>query len=631
MSPPASAPPDPSAARARAAPVFDSAALLRDASTRPGVYLMRNQAGEVLYVGKARNLRLRLRSYFRSGEQQAPKVRALLARVQSVDLLLSASEAEALVLESELIKRHRPRYNHLFRDDKSYPYIHQTTGHDFPRLCFHRGARSGPGRYFGPYPDTGAVRSTLRLAQKLFKIRDCSDSMFQNRSRPCLQYQIDRCSAPCVKLVNRIDYAANLRRATLFLQGRNEQVIEELTAPMRAAAGRLDYEAAARYRDLIARLRVVQERHQRSKPGRDADLAACRLEGGHACVMLSMVRNGVHLGSCSFFPRHLGMGGEEQVLSAFLAQHYLQGGGATQIPSEILVSHALPDRAALADALGKRLGCRVRIRRVPRGTGPEARLLQTTLENASYKLRLHRETRQHWEQRWAELAELPGLDKAPERIECFDISHTGGESTTASCVVFSAAGALPAFYRRYNIKGIAAGDDCAALRRAVRRRYRRGARESTVPPEFLLVDGGAHQLRVVRAALGELGYDTEMAGLAKGPGRKPELDSLWLGEPPRSLRLSPGAPLLLLLQRIRDEAHRFAVVGHRRQRAAASRSSILEQVEGIGRLRRQRLLQHFGGLRGVSSAGVRELTRVPGIHLRLARRIHELLHPDSEN
>ena len=626
--------PDPFQAHQDSVPIpLDSTALLRNASARAGVYLMRDEAGKVIYIGKANNLRKRLRSYFGAGRKHSPKIQALMARARSVELMLSASGAEALVLENNLIKRYQPRYNHLFRDDKSYPHLHLADNQDYPRLRFHRGPRSGDGRYFGPYPDTRAVRSTLRLAQKLFKIRDCKESMFRNRSRPCLQYQINRCSAPCVAFISRADYAADLRRAALFLEGRNEQVIEELTTPMQAAVSRLDYEEAARYRDLIAHLRVVQERHQLSEPGRDVDLAACQLEGGQACVTVFRVRNGVHLGCCAFFPRHLGVGDEEQVLSAFLAQHYLQGGqggqgGKNPIPREILVSHSLPDRANLARALGASLGQRVRIHRAR--SASDLRLLQAARENAIYKLQLRRDTRQDWEAHWAELKDLLALPGVPERIECFDISHTGGESTTAACVVFERSGPIHSAYRRYNVPGGSAGDDCAALRWAVSRRYqRRGDAEASAPPECILVDGGLLQVRAVRASLGERGALTRVVGLAKSPDRKPERDCLVLGEPPRKLPPSAGAPPLLL-QSIRDEAHRFAIIGHRRRRAGTRRVSVLEEIEGVGRVRRRRLLQHFGGLQGLSRAGIQELLHIPGIHLRLARRIHEVLHPDVQ-
>ncbi|MBA1145477.1 excinuclease ABC subunit UvrC [Ectothiorhodospiraceae bacterium WFHF3C12] len=586
----------------------------------PGVYRMVDQGGTVIYVGKARSLRRRVGSYFTRSDQ-GPKTRAMVAQVADVQVTLTHTEAEALILENNLIKDLRPRYNVLLRDDKSYPYIYVSTHQDFPRLGFYRGARTGPGRYFGPFPSASAVRDTLNHLQKIFPVRQCEDSFFQNRSRPCLQYQIKRCTAPCVGYVDREAYQRDVRHAVLFLEGESNRVIDELVERMERASENLQFEEAARLRDRIATLRRVQERQYVAGARGDLDVVAAVQEEDLACVQLFVFRNGQNLGNKTFFPRlPEGMSAQE-LLAEFLPRYYL----GRQIPGEILLSEAVEGRAVIAEALGEAAGHRVRISDSVRGE--RRRWVDMALDNARHALRARAADHATMERRYEALQDELGLNEIPERIECFDISHTRGEATVASCVVFNRQGAVKSDYRRFNIRDVDAGDDYAAMRQALERRFRRLKDGEGVMPDLLLIDGGKGQVAQARSVLDELQVDdVTVLGIAKGPERRPGEETLFLMDSDESAELEPHSPALHLLQQVRDEAHRFAITGHRQRRGKSRTRSSLEDIPGLGPKRRQALLRQFGGLQGVSRAGVEDLAQVHGISEALARRIYETFH-----
>lgn len=601
---------------------FDPQAFLRTVSTKPGVYRMLDAAGRVIYVGKAGNLKNRLSSYFR-GTVESAKTRALVSHVADVRITVTHTEAEALLLEHTLIKEHRPRYNVLLRDDKSYPYIYLSTQDEFPRLAFHRGSTQGPGRYFGPYPSAGAVRNTLYLLQKLFRVRQCTDSYFRNRSRPCLQYQIDRCTAPCVGLISAQEYAQDVEHARLFLEGREDEVVQALVARMDAAAAEQDYERAAAYRDRIQDIHKVRERQAVTGLRGDVDVVACRTEEGQSCIQLFLIREGRNLGNRSFFPKTPDGADERDVLYGFLTQHYLEN----TPPATILVSHQAPDQEVLQTVLRERAGRAVRLASNVRGE--RRRWLDMARANAADALASQLASRAGMHSRLASLADILGQEQPPARIECFDISHTAGEATVASCVVFTAEGPARNQYRRFNIHDVTAGDDYAAMRQALQRRYSRLLRENQALPDVVLIDGGKGQLAQGRAVMEELGIEPDQAllvGVAKGPERKPGRETLYIGDPLNEHTVAADTPGLHLLQQIRDEAHRFAITGHRGARGKARTRSSLEDIPGLGPKRRAQLLKHFGGIQGVRRAGVEELQQVPGISTHLARMIYDTTH-----
>ncbi len=608
---------------------FDAQSFLRTLTNDSGVYRLHDRFGRVLYVGKARSLRKRVASYFRPSEQLTPKTRALMSHTDSVEVTVTRTETEALLLENNLIKEHRPRYNIVLRDDKSFPYIHVTTEDIFPRLSFHRGPRRGPGRYFGPFASAGATRSTLSQLQKLFRIRQCEDSFFENRSRPCLQYQIERCTAPCVGLTDEAAYDEDVRHAIMFLEGKSEEMVEELVRRMESASHALEFELAARYRDQIANLRRVQARQYVSGAKGNVDVIATRAREGVAVVELFVIRNGQNLGSRTLRPAHAADVGEDELLRAFLPQHYLSRSGRERpIPDEILLSHIVPGLHVLEQAIAEQSGRKVRIRSNVRGE--RARWVEMAVNNAELALQQRIASRANLHDQFEALQELLGLDNPPARIECFDVSHTGGESMVASCVVFEPDGAKKSDYRRFNIKGVRAGDDYAALRDALERRYTRLKRENAVLPDLLLIDGGRGQLKQACDMLAELQISGIVAiGIAKGVTRKPGFEQIFV--PGRSAPLMPPSEsaALHLIQRVRDEAHRFALTGHRSRRLRTRRESVLEQIPGIGARRRQRLLSEFGGLQGVSRAGVEDLMRVRGISRDLALAICEAFRDAS--
>jgi excinuclease ABC subunit C len=617
---------DPQTATSAAAPAahatrFDAKVFVDSLPGRPGVYRMLDAHGEILYVGKARNLKNRVGSYFQASNVQ-PKVQALVAKTSNMEVTITNSETEALLLEYNLIKRHRPRFNVVLRDDKSFPYLHLETNHEFPRLNFYRGSRKEPGKYFGPYPSAGAVRDTLQQLQKLFRIRNCDDAYFANRSRPCLQYQIQRCTAPCVGLVSKEHYARDVSAAIKVLEGRNDEVGEDLGRRMEAAAGRLDFEEAAQLRDQLAKLKVIQAQQiVTAGADHDADVIAIAAAGGEYCVALMFVRAGRSLGSTTFFPK-APFAEKPEVLAAFVMQYYLE----RDAPAEIIVEQAFDEMTLLQSTLAERLSHKVRIRVSVRGI--RARWLEMMRNNAEQALNMRRLARVGVESSLEDLREAFDLEETPNRLECFDISHTGGTDTVASCVVFGVEGPLKSDYRRFNIDGIQPGDDYAAMYQALTRRYKR-VRDGEIPkPDVLLIDGGKGQLAEAAKVLDELAIEgVALIGVAKGVDRRAGQEQLFLLGHDTPLILPPDSRALHLIQRVRDEAHRFAIAGHRRKRAKRHSQSILETIPGLGPVKRRELLRQFGGLQGILRAGVDDFIQIRGLGRELAQVIYEHLHP----
>jgi excinuclease ABC subunit C len=543
-----------------------------------------------------------------------------MAQVGGMETTVTRSEAEALLLENNLIKSLSPRYNILYRDDKSYPYI-VLTGHRFPRLGFHRGALDKAHRYFGPFPNAGAVRESIQLMQKVFRLRTCEDTVFANRSRPCLLYQIRRCTGPCVRLINETDYAEDVKSAELFLQGREDEAVDRLEERMHRAAAEQAYEQAAAYRDQIRSLSKVREtQFVTSSRGVDADIVALAASGGLICVNLVMVRGGIHRGDKSFFPQNAQDQDEQIALEAFLTQHYVN----REVPPAIIINRPV-EAAALEELLSQQAGTRVQINANPMG---ERRIwLRMAEKNAELAIAQRLAAHATQETRLTALQQALGLADNVRRIECFDISHTMGEATVASCVVYDQSAMQPGEYRRYNINGVEPGDDYGAMRQVLDRRYRKIVEGEGKLPDLILIDGGKGQVSTAYEVLGELGLgDLPMIGVAKGEERKAGLEQLFFPDRNEPLRLASDHPGLHLIQQIRDEAHRFAISGHRNRRAKARNRSTLEDIGGIGAKRRQRLLSRFGGLKGVASASVEELAQVEGIGTELAEKIYQQLH-----
>lgn len=606
---------------------FDSKAFLKNLTSLPGVYRMLDVDGEVIYVGKAKNLKRRVSSYFRRHDNSA-KTRALVSQIQSIEVTVTNTENEALILENTLIKAHQPRYNILLRDDKGYPYIY-LSDEAFPRLSFHRGKRDKKGRFFGPFPSASAVRESLNLLQKLFPVRQCEDSFYRSRSRPCLQYQIKRCTAPCVGYVNEEQYGEDVRHAVMFLEGKNNTIINELVERMEQASSDLEFELAACYRDQIANLRRVQEKqYVMGRGSGDLDVIAAVARNGIGCVQVFFIRGGRNLGNKTWFPRHTDESSEADLLAAFLPQYYLGGGTQERpIPAELLINQELPDRELLEGVLSEQAGRKVVISH--RLRGERARWLQLASTNAEKALSAHLTNKLNILGRFEALQEALQLDDLPQRIECFDISHTMGEATVASCVVFDINGPLKSDYRRYNIEGITPGDDYAAMHQALTRRFKRLKEGEGKYPDILLIDGGKGQLSQAEQVLEELQViGVILIGVAKGPTRKPGVEQLLLSGQEQPIILPPDSPARHLIQQVRDEAHRFAITGHRQRRAKARRSSPLEEVPGLGPKRRQQLLRQFGGLQEVARAGIEDLCTVKGISRQLAQAIYDAFHSE---
>jgi len=559
-------------------------------------------------------------SYFQKTANLSPRIQLMVGQVSDVEFTVTRSEGEALLLENNLIKGLSPRYNILFRDDKSYPYL-AITGHKFPRLGFHRGALDKRHQYYGPFPGAGAVRESIQLLQKVFRLRTCEDSVFANRSRPCLLYQIRRCTAPCVGHIAEADYARDVRSATLFLSSKEDQVIEELIARMHAASEARHYEDAALHRDQVSALRAVREKqYVEDVTGRDADVIACAREGNVTCVNLVMIRGGRHLGDHNHYPRHADAVEDAQVIEAFISQHYQHHG----VPPLILARQA-PDVDDLERVLAEHAGHKVQI--VTRPTGPRRVWLEMAEKNAAIGARHTAGLQANQEARLAALQQALNLPESVQRFECFDISHTMGEATVASCVVYDQSAMQKSDYRRFNITTPVAGDDYGAMREVLERRYRRLVAGEGKMPDVVLIDGGKGQLGIAQAVMDELGVsDVTLVGVAKGEDRKAGLEALWMPGRETPYLLGPEHPGLHLVQQIRDEAHRFAITGHRARRGKSRSQSPLENIVGVGAKRRQRLLAHFGGLRGLQAASVDDLAKIEGVSRALAEKIYSELH-----
>lgn len=603
---------------------FNLKSFLADLPHLPGVYRHLDAAGEVMYVGKARDLKKRVSSYFQKN-LASPRIAQMVAKVARLEVTVTRSEAEALILENNLIKSLKPRYNILFRDDKSYPYL-LITGHEWPRIAYYRGATNKRGQYFGPFPNAWAVRETIQILQKVFRLRTCEDTVFANRSRPCLLHQIGRCSAPCVGAIAAQDYASDVQRAVRFLNGEAKDVMGEIEARMLEAAEALRFEEAAALRDQMGSLaRVLHQQTMENVSGEDTDIVAVAIAGGKVCVNLAMVRGGRHLGDKPFFPTHAEGEAAPQVLEAFVAQHYTDNA----LPPVLVCSHALPD-AGLIDLLVEQAGGRPS-RVLTRPQGARRAWLEQAVKNAEMALARALTESGARAARTLALAETLDLDTDEAaldalRIECFDISHTAGEATQASCVVFEHHDMQPSLYRRYNIAGITPGDDYAAMRQVLTRRFAKVADGEAQMPGLVLIDGGKGQVEVARQVFAELGLDIQaLVGVAKGEGRKVGLETLVFADGRPPVALGGESAALMLIAQVRDEAHRFAITGMRARRAKTRNVSRLEEIEGVGARRRQRLLARFGGFSGVASASIEDLASVDGISEDLAERIYEAL------
>ena len=604
------------------APTFDAGELLKSLPHRPGVYRMFDAAGEVLYVGKARDLKKRVSNYFQKTGHEY-RIAAMVAHIARVETTVTRSEGEALLLENNYIKAHEPRYNILYRDDKSYPYV-CISGDPFPQLRFHRGALDKRNRYFGPFPGAGAVRDGIATLQKVFLLRTCENTVFANRSRPCMLHQIQRCTAPCVGRIGEAEYREDVEGAALFLRGKASEVLGRLQAQMDEASAKLEFERAARIRDKIARLQALQSRQfVESATAGDIDVVAAAMEGGLFAVNVVMIRGGRHVGDKTFFPRHADAAdveGEGEIVPTFLTQHYLE----RPVPPTIVVPD-VADHAALAEILSSQSGQKVEIVGSP---GGERRVwLTMALQNATLAIRQKLAQKATQEDRLAALQDALGLPSSTQRIECFDISHTMGEAAVASCVIFDRLAMQPSEYRRFNVTPAHGGDDYAAMREALSRRCARIVSGEYPVPDLLVIDGGKGQVGVAVSVLEEQGlHGVPLIGIAKGPERKAGEEDIVFPDRDGVLNLPSDHPGLHLLQQIRDEAHRFAIQGHRARRGKARTTSALQEIAGIGAMRRKALLQHFGGVKGVQAASVEDIARVPGISRALAERIFAELH-----
>ena len=603
---------------------FDYKTFLKNLTTQPGCYQMYDSNGSILYVGKAKNLKNRVSSYFQKTGLPI-KTQALVKRIQRIEITVTPSEAEALVLEHNLIKAQKPPFNILLRDDKSYPYIFISDKEDFPKLSFHRGAKKRKGQYYGPFPNASAVRDSLNFLQKTFKVRQCEEATYRNRSRPCLMYQINRCSGPCVGLVSSEQYAEDIRETRLFLEGKSDQLKTLLTEKMQVSAESMEYEDAAEFRDRLASLQAVQADQSMEAGSGNMDVVACETESGVSCVHVIYVRVGRVIGSRSYFPGDK-LGHEQaDVLAGFLGQKYL-GNRNLEIPHELVLSHPIEDPEVLAEAIAKVRGGNVKINANVRTY--KAKWLAMAIEAARQNLKQKLNSKATIRQRYLELQKVLKLEELPHRMECFDISHSSGEYTVASCVVFDQDGPRKSDYRRFNIEGIQAADDYAAMNQALTRRYSRLQKEDKRLPDILIIDGGKGQLSQAKSVLGELGITSMLlVGVAKGPTRKAGLEILHFVDG-TELDLDGDNAALHLIQHIRDEAHRFAVSSHVQGRDKKRKRSTLEDIEGVGPKRRKALLTHFGGLSEVMKASQTELAKVPGISKNMAEEVYSVLHTE---
>jgi len=587
---------------------FDSAAFLKNVTERPGVYRMMSAGGDILYVGKASNLKNRLSSYFQKN-LDSKKTQALVGQIASVQTTVTNNSAEALLLECNLIKEHRPRYNVVLRDDKSYPFIFISTEDEYPRLAYQRGARRRKGKYIGPFPSAGAVKRSMGLVQKLFKVRQCEDSYFRNRSRPCLQHQIKRCTAPCVGKISADEYRHDVDMTVKVLEGKSQVVVDDLAARMDAASEALEFEAAAKYRDQIGSLKAVSDMGNALHDGTgDVDYVAVAVGGGQCCVQVFYIRNGMNLGNKAFYPASPGDATSAEILNAFITQFYMDH----ELPKEIIISEAIDDAELLKKVFSDKAGHNVAIVHSVRGDRAKMQGLAAT--NADVALQARLASRSGMAARLEAVRELVGLEDAPRRMECFDISHTMGEATVASCVVFNAEGPNTSEYRRFNIDGITP--------------YSRLLKEGRDLPDILFIDGGKGQVSMALQVMQDLQIsDMEIVGVSKGPDRRPGDETLLLCSQERDVQMRGDSAALLLVQQIRDEAHRFAITGHRGKRAKKRQKSVLEEIKGLGPKRRKLLLTHFGGLHHLQKAGVEDIAAVPGFSEALANKVYDELHP----
>ncbi len=594
---------------------FDSKLFLKTVPHKPGVYCMMNADNQVLYVGKAKDLKNRVSSYFR-GNLVNSRIYSMVKQIRDVQITITDTEAEALLLESNLIKKHKTRYNVLLRDDKSYPYIYISDS-KFPRVSFHRGARKKKGQYFGPYPSAGAVRETLGQLQKLFKARQCEDSYFSNRTRPCLQYQIKRCTAPCTDEINARDYAESVDYTVQFLQGKSQEVTESLVSRMDVASSQLRFEQAAEYRDQIEKVRLISQQQYISGGHGDVDVIAIQLASQTACIQVMTIRAGNNLGSRNYFPQiPTDDVSEAVIIGQFIGQYYLN----RTIPGKILLNHEPDDSSLLIEMLSLKAERKILINAKPRGDG--ARWVEMATRNALHSLNNQLISKDSVEKRLYSLQDALSLDYIPSRMECYDISHTQGEATVASQVVFGPEGPIKDDYRRYNITGITGGDDYAAMSQALTRRFSKVQEGDEKLPDILFIDGGKGQVNEAIKVLSTLQISgIDIVGVTKGEGRRAELDTLTIGK--RRVELPAHSSALHLIQQIRDEAHRFAIAGHRQKRQKTRNTSPLEGIEGLGPKRRQQLLKQFGGLRAITRASIEELSKVNGISRALAEKIYD--------
>ncbi len=603
---------------------FDHQSFLKSLTKRPGIYQMFDMQGQVLYVGKAKNLKNRLSSYFRKTGLTA-KTAALVKRIDKIDVTVTETETEALILEHNLIKQYHPPYNILLRDDKSYPYIFLSDRDAWPRLAFHRGPKKAKGTYFGPFPSVHAVRESMGFLQKTFKVRQCEDVFFKNRSRPCLQYQIKRCTAPCVNLVSDKEYAADVELTRLYLDGKADKLLKQLEVDMETASEQLQFEKAAEHRDQISALRTVQAQQMIEKGKGTIDVVAGAVSSGQACVHMLYVRQGRILGSRSYYPKAPLAEQVTELLEEFLPHLYLNGGSRPDLPKEILLNAPIEGAEALSDALQTRVGRKIEVRDSVRGF--RAKWLQLAQRTAEQNLAGKLASKKTIEQRFESLRETMALEETPQRLECFDISHSSGEAVVASCVVFDGNGPVKSDYRRFNIEGITGGDDYAAMEQAIRRRYTRLMKGEGKLPDILLIDGGKGQIGVAKEVLSDLAVvGVLVLGVAKGTTRKPGLETLILADQNNKVIARPQQAALHLIQQIRDEAHRFAITGHKARRDKKRRTSPLEGIAGVGPTRRRDLLKHFGGIAEVRKASVADLMKVDNINKKVAEAIYSALY-----
>ena len=605
---------------------FDHQSFLKSLTQRPGIYQMLDGEGQVLYVGKAKNLKSRVTSYFRK-TGLTPKTAALVKRIVQIDVTVTETETEALILEHNLIKQYRPQFNILMRDDKSYPYIFLSDRDQWPRLSFHRGPKKAKGTYFGPFPSVHAVRESMSFLQKTFRVRQCEDVFFKNRSRPCLQYQIKRCSAPCVGFVEPESYAEDVNLTRLYLDGKAEKILQQLEQDMEKSALALEFEKAGECRDQISALRQVQAQQMIEKGRGTIDVVAGAVTDGQACVHMLYVRQGRILGSRSYYPKAPLAEKVSDLLDEFLPHLYLDGGGRPDLPKEILVNASLEGTEVLTAALKERIGRNIEIRDSVRGF--RAKWIELAQRTAEQNLAGKLASKQTLQQRFESLRDTIGLDEIPERLECFDISHSSGEAVVASCVVFDSNGALKSDYRRFNIENITGGDDYAAMEQAIRRRYTRLMKGEGKLPDILLIDGGKGQIGIAKSVLADLGVvGVIVLGVAKGTTRKPGMETLILADQNNKVIARPQQAALHLIQQIRDEAHRFAITGHKQRRDKKRRTSALEGIPGVGPTRRRDLLKHFGGIVEVKKASVADLMKVTNINKKVAEAIYGALYND---